>query len=639
MNNQQQYDLIVRAQAGDSDAMESLFSEYYNNVYYFALKTVKDPDLACDITQETFVEIMQTIGNLKEPAAFMTWMKQITYHQCTRYFRKKKDVLLDEDEDEEGNSLFDTLADEGAVPQEILEKEEFRQTILGMINELSEEQRSAVLLYYFDEMSVTQIAQVQNVSEGTVKSRLNYARKAIKKSVEGYEQKNGIKLHSVAILPLLMLYFGKEIMPAAKAAQIHAAVMGSVGTATVATGAAATTATAGAAAATTATATATAATTAAVTTGTAAAATAAGGALAAKITAGVLAAALAVGGAGVATGIIPTPWTTEETEPTVQTEGTEPTAQPQPVDYSSDLLAPLGESREFQESFADYPSNRVTYYLTKGGKLATRKAPHTEVDFGGADIRETLLVSQFPVGKDAQNVYYMHTGTDALPLTGMTGTPVAIIPVGQQNVLSYYAVISLSQGQLYYNHYSPAGQKIDYDNVPVYIYDRTDQGNALKKISWFAEIMNPVGAQNAWSFRFIADGRVYEMASFSPRISQESAACLADAAGVTENDLLSTEGNPSLIYKTASAICVDGISIALPEGKTADSVSYAVGVQTGLVFFTDGSVYDYDQTGMTLNAELTELNQKGAIHKVFTAYTSDQNIFLVMDNNMTYVLQ
>ena len=94
MNNQQQYDLIVRAQAGDSDAMESLFSEYYNNVYYFALKTVKDPDLACDITQETFVEIMQTIGNLKEPAAFMTWMKQITYHQCTRYFRKKKDVAM-----------------------------------------------------------------------------------------------------------------------------------------------------------------------------------------------------------------------------------------------------------------------------------------------------------------------------------------------------------------------------------------------------------------------------------------------------------------------------------------------------------------------------------------------------------------
>ena len=82
MNNQQQYDLIVRAQAGDSDAMESLFSEYYNNVYYFALKTVKDPDLACDITQETFVEIMQTIGNLKEPAAFNQWIKKITATRC-----------------------------------------------------------------------------------------------------------------------------------------------------------------------------------------------------------------------------------------------------------------------------------------------------------------------------------------------------------------------------------------------------------------------------------------------------------------------------------------------------------------------------------------------------------------------------
>ena len=407
--------------------------------------------------------------------------------------------------------------------------------------------------------------------------------------------------------------------------------MGSVGTATVATGAAATTAAAGAA---------TAATTAAVTTGTAAAATAAGGALAAKITAGVLAAALAVGGAGVATGIIPTPWTAEEATPTTWTEETEPTEQTQPVDYSSDLLAPLGESREFQESFADYPSNRVTYYLTKDGKLAARKAPHTEVDFGAnVDIREVLVVGQFPVGKDAQNTYYMHTRTQVLPLAGMTGTPVAIIAVGQQNVLSYYAVISLSGGQLYYNHYSPAGQKIDYDNVPVYIYDQTDQGNTLKNITWFEEIMNPNGSQNTWSFRFVADGKVYKMASFNPRISQESAVCLAEATGVAGNDLLSTEGNPSLICKAATAIHVDDTAITLPEGKTGESVSYAVGVQTGLVFFNDGSVYAYDQTGMTLNQELTDLNQKGAICKVFTAYTSAQNIFLIMDNNITYVLQ
>jgi RNA polymerase sigma factor (sigma-70 family) len=216
--------LVTGAQKGDSTAMDQLFSAFYNDVYYFALKTVKDSDIACDITQETFLEIIRTIGNLQEPAAFVTWMKRITYHQCTRYFSKKKEVLVEEDED--GNTIFDTLADEseGSIPSEIYEKEEFRNTILGIINELSEQQRSAVMMYYFDELTVAQIAQIQGVSEGTVKSRLNYARKAVKGSVEDYEKKHNIKLYSFSFLPLFLLFFGKKEMPKSQADQVQAAV-------------------------------------------------------------------------------------------------------------------------------------------------------------------------------------------------------------------------------------------------------------------------------------------------------------------------------------------------------------------------------------------------------------------------------
>lgn len=273
---------VTAAQKGDSAALNELFNAYYNDVYYFALKTVKDEELACDITQETFVEIINTLGQLQAPGAFVTWMKQITYHQCTRYFKKKKDVLVDEDE--EGNSIFDTLAEERAefIPDEAMDQADFRQTILAMIDELSEEQRSAVMMLYFDELSVKQIAEIQGVSEGTVKSRLNYARKAIKSSVETYEKKNGIKLHSVAILPLLLWLFqgAGEAMPAASAASVAAGVSAATGTAV------AVSAGASAAAATTATAAAVTATKAAVP-------------LVAKIAAGVAAAAVAVGGAAV----------------------------------------------------------------------------------------------------------------------------------------------------------------------------------------------------------------------------------------------------------------------------------------------------------------------------------------------------
>ena len=224
MERQRLTALVTAAQKGEGEALNGLFEAFYNDVYYFALKTVKDSDIACDITQETFMEIISTISQLKEPAAFVTWMKQITYHQCTRYFKKKKDVLVEEDE--EGNTIFDTLADEseGSIPSEVYEKAEFRETILSIINELTEQQRSAVMMYYFDELSIGQIAQIQSVSEGTVKSRLNYARKAIKKSVEGYEKKHNIKLHSFALLPLLMLFFGKEFMPAEKVTTTRAVV-------------------------------------------------------------------------------------------------------------------------------------------------------------------------------------------------------------------------------------------------------------------------------------------------------------------------------------------------------------------------------------------------------------------------------
>ena len=234
MEKEKLVSLVTAAQNGDNDAMNELFNAFYNDFYYFALKTVKDDELALDITQEAFVEIINTLGNLKEPAAFVTWAKQITYHQCTRYFKKKKDVLVDEDED--GNTIFDTLKEDKAefIPDEALDKADFKKTILAILDELSEEQRSATMMYYFDEMSVKQIAQIQGVSEGTVKSRLNYARKAIKNSVEEYEKKHNIKLHAIPFFPLFKWIFEGAFdggMPVASAEIVAEGVTTATGTA------------------------------------------------------------------------------------------------------------------------------------------------------------------------------------------------------------------------------------------------------------------------------------------------------------------------------------------------------------------------------------------------------------------------
>ena len=202
--------LVCAVQQGDRRAADELYTAAHQGLYYYISKTVNDPELAQDLLQETFMEIYLTIGNLKEPAAFLKWSRQIAYHKCTAYDRKAKAITVDENED--GLSIFDTIEEERTefIPDEALDKEDLKQTIYAMIAELPMEQRSAILLRYFDEISVKEIAEIQGVSEGTVKSRLNYGRKALQKSVEDYEKKNGVKLRCAGVIPLLLWLFANE---------------------------------------------------------------------------------------------------------------------------------------------------------------------------------------------------------------------------------------------------------------------------------------------------------------------------------------------------------------------------------------------------------------------------------------------
>lgn len=210
MEKEKIINLVKAVQAGEQNAYGQLYEATYQDIYYFILKTVKEKVLAEDLTQDTFIRIMENISQLQEPEAFVGWSRQIAYHGCTAYFRKRKELLVDENED--GGTVFDTVTEENAefIPHEALDQEDLKKTILDMIDSLPREQKTALLLRYYDELSVAQIAKIQGVSEGTVKSRLNYGRNAVRKSVEAYEKKNGIKLHSFAILPLLLWLLRKK---------------------------------------------------------------------------------------------------------------------------------------------------------------------------------------------------------------------------------------------------------------------------------------------------------------------------------------------------------------------------------------------------------------------------------------------
>lgn len=218
MENEKLISLVQAVQQGNEQAFTDLYNAIQPSLYYYISKTLNDPALTEDVLQNTILEIWQTIDRLEEPAAFVAWSRKIAYHRCTAHFRKTQDLLIEPNED--GHSILDDIEEDRTefIPDEALDKEELKKTILAMINELPAEQRSAILLRFFDDLSVKEIAEIQGVSEGTVKSRLNYGKKAIKKSVENYEKKNGIKLRCAGVIPLLLWLFANEASAASAAA-------------------------------------------------------------------------------------------------------------------------------------------------------------------------------------------------------------------------------------------------------------------------------------------------------------------------------------------------------------------------------------------------------------------------------------
>lgn len=229
--------LVAKAQKGNENALNDLITQCYDDLYYFAYKTVKDEDLAADITQESCIIILQKLNTLTQPGAFQSWARQVVYHQCTHHFRDTHEVQATENED--GETIFDTLADTdtSVMPEAVAQDKEFQRIMQSLLNELPAEQRSALMLYYYEKLSVGEIASIQGTTPGTVKSRLNYGRKAVKNKVEEYEKANDVRLHSAAFVPVLLYFLfkiGEEESAGAGAAVVPGIMAAAAGTTTAA---------------------------------------------------------------------------------------------------------------------------------------------------------------------------------------------------------------------------------------------------------------------------------------------------------------------------------------------------------------------------------------------------------------------
>lgn len=190
--------LVLQAAQGNKAAFGALYEETGRTVYFSCLKLLGDPQLAEDITQETYLTALQKLGTLAQPENFPAWVNRIGINLCKMHFRNN---AAPEDNSEE---IIEEIPDEGLIPEEYVSNDAKRKIIMDIIDTvLTEEQRRSVILYYFDMLTVPEIAEVMNCTTGTVTSRLSAARKKIKEAVLIYEENNNDRLH--AVVPVFIL--------------------------------------------------------------------------------------------------------------------------------------------------------------------------------------------------------------------------------------------------------------------------------------------------------------------------------------------------------------------------------------------------------------------------------------------------
>ena len=176
-------ELVTAAQQGDQAAFGALVEKYQAMAYSQALRMVGNPDDAADATQDAFLNAWRALPGFQGQSSFSTWLYRLTSNACIDLLRRSKRrptlSITVADEDAEGPQETD-IPDERWSPERELERKETRQTVRSGLSALSPEHREVLALREFEGLSYQEIAQLLELEEGTVKSRIARARLALR---------------------------------------------------------------------------------------------------------------------------------------------------------------------------------------------------------------------------------------------------------------------------------------------------------------------------------------------------------------------------------------------------------------------------------------------------------------------------
>ena len=166
--------LISRARGGDREAFGALVEQYRDNVYRLAYRMCGNAYDADEAAQEAFVAAWRALPNFRGDAKFSTWLYRLTTNAAIDVMRREKRHQT------VGDGEMMELADDADSPQETVERPEQQEAVQKALSTLSEEYREVLLLRYMEELDYAEIAEVLQLPSGTVKSRINRAKAALK---------------------------------------------------------------------------------------------------------------------------------------------------------------------------------------------------------------------------------------------------------------------------------------------------------------------------------------------------------------------------------------------------------------------------------------------------------------------------
>ncbi len=164
---------VAAARAGSAAAWDTLFRRYQLPLYVYVFELLRNEQTALDVVQETFINATRYLGSLREDQKFGSWLFSIAHQKCLQHWRKpQRTQPLDEN--------YGELPADELGPDDLLIHAEQQEEFMNALNRLPEIHRSVLLLHFLEDFSLEEIARITEVSLGTIKSRLHYAKKSLR---------------------------------------------------------------------------------------------------------------------------------------------------------------------------------------------------------------------------------------------------------------------------------------------------------------------------------------------------------------------------------------------------------------------------------------------------------------------------